>query len=293
MNDDMLHPATARVPSSRLTCSQCERMIQDAVDGALLPDDQTQFDLHLAGCPGCSRVYKDALEGLGFLADLKADPPEPSSLLLSRILAQTSGNPEIALPISRSETILVGLPRNDYPAGHLATVLPFRQSEKRALPARMLHAIMQPRFAMTAAMAFFSIALTMNLLGISPRDVHLSSLKPSSLRRSYWNAHIRVVQYYDSLRIVYELESRLNEMRQADDDQDAGKHTPQKKEPDKPLPSGNGAHSRVHAPQRLDGRRNSDSHQSASPRPSAMLVSADTLLLAASAAGNRGEGARV
>ena len=287
MNDDMLHPATPRVASSRLTCSQCERMIQDALDGALLPEDQTQFDLHLEGCPGCSRVYQDALEGLHFLGELKSDPPEPSSLLLSRILAETSGNVEVALPLRRGETILVGLPRNDYPAGHLATVLPFRHTEKRTWPARVLHAAMQPRFAMTAAMAFFSIALTMNLLGVSPRDFHLSSLRPSSLNHSFWAGKARVVRYYDNLRIVYELESRVNEMRQADDDRDSGKSAPQKKEPDKPAPTGNGAHSQLHSP------HPSKSRTTEPLRLSAMLIPVHVLLPAASAAGNRGEGARV
>lgn len=283
MNDDMLHPATARVPSSRLTCSQCERMIQDAIDGGLLPDDQNQFELHLAGCPGCSRVYQDALEGLGFLGELKSDPPEPSSLLFTRILAETSGNPQVALPIRRGETILVGLPRNDYPAGHLATVLPFQQLDKRKWPARMLHAAMQPRFAMTAAMAFFSIALTMNLFGVSPRDFRLSSLRPSSINHSFWAGRARVVRYYDNLRIVYELESRVNEMRQADDDHNSTKPAPEKKQPDKPAPAGDG-HSRLHTPQR---------RKPVPLRSLATLTPVHTLLPAASAAGNGGEGARV
>ncbi|GAA3758994.1 anti-sigma factor [Terriglobus aquaticus] len=288
MNDDMLHPATARVPSSRLTCAQCERMIQDAIDGALLPDDQTQFDLHLAGCPGCSRVYADALEGLSFLEDLKSDPPEPSSLLLTRILAQTSGNPEVALPIRRGETILVGLPRNDYPAGHLATVLPFRQPERRKWHQRIVHAAMQPRFAMTAAMAFFSIALTMNLLGISPRDFRFSSLSPTSINHSFWAGKARVVRYYDNLRIVYELESRVNEMRQADDDRNAGKPAPApaKQDPQPDPGAGNKSHSRLHAPRPQPEPREP-------LRPSAMLLPVQSLLPAASAAGNRGEGARV
>ena len=289
MNDDMLHPATARVPSSRLTCSQCERMIQDAIDGTLLAEDQIQFDLHLAGCPGCSRVYQDALDGLHFLDELKADPPEPSSLLLTRILAEPSGNPQVALPLHRGETILVGLPRNDYPAGHLATVLPFQQPDRRKWPARMLHAAMQPRFAMTAAMAFFSTALTMNLLGVSPRDFHLSSLKPSSLNHSFWAGKARVVRYYDNLRIVYELESRVNEMRQADDDRNAAKPAPapQKKEPDKPAPpTGDGAHSGLHPPHATPDDREPF-------RPSAMLLPVHVLLPAAAAAQNCGEGARV
>lgn len=279
MNDDMLHPAVSSVPNSRLTCSQVERMIQDAIDGTLLAEDQTQFDLHIAGCPNCQRIYDDSLEGLSFLADLKIDPPEPPPLLLSRILAETSGNPQIAIPIRRGETIIAPLGRTDYPAGHLATVLPFQQPDRRKWPVRLVHAAMQPRFAMTAAMAFFSIALTMNLVGVSPRDFHASSLKLSSLRRGVRDVNNRIAHYYNGLRIVYELESRVNEIRQSDEDQRrSSKPEPARKDPDKP-PSSDGSHS-LATPVRPDS-----THALTLPH------CPNLLLVAASAAGNRGEGA--
>ncbi len=281
MNDDMLHRTVSSVANSRLTCSQCERMVQDAIDGTLLREDQEQFDLHLAGCPNCRRIYDDASEGLSFLADLKMETPEPPSLLLSRILAATSGNPQVAIPVRRGETILVTLPSNDFPAGHLATVLPFQQRVGRAWPARMVHAAMQPRFAMTAAMAFFSVALTMNVLGVSPRDFHLSSLRPDNIQHSFWNAKNRVVRYYDGLRIVYELESRVNEIRQSDDDSRSGKPEPVRKEPSKPAPSGGSSHSQ------LDRRHRTSS------RSLALITLNHSLHSAASVAGNRGEGASV
>ena len=76
----------------------------------------------------------------------------------------------------------------------------------------------QPRFAMTAAMAFFSLALTMNLTGVHLADIHLSDLRPSAVRRSFWGANARAIRYYDNLRVVYELQSRVREMQRENGD---------------------------------------------------------------------------
>ena len=68
---------------------------------------------------------------------------------------------------------------------------------------------------MTAAMAFFSIALTMNLTGVHLQDLRASDLKPSSLKRDFTSANASVVRYYEGLRVVYELESRVHDLESA------------------------------------------------------------------------------
>ena len=78
--------------------------------------------------------------------------------------------------------------------------------------------MLQPRLAMTAAMAFFSVALTMNLTGFHPTSLRASDLQPSSLKRDFYSANARVVQYYEGLRVVYELESRVHDLQSASDD---------------------------------------------------------------------------
>jgi len=76
---------------------------------------------------------------------------------------------------------------------------------------------------MTAAMAFFSIALTMNLTGVRLSQLRASDLKPSSILRSCYEAKAKVVRYSDNLRVVYELESRVRDLqRSSDDDGSAG-----------------------------------------------------------------------
>jgi len=73
----------------------------------------------------------------------------------------------------------------------------------------------QPRMAMTAAMAFFSLALTMNLTGL-----HLSDLRPSAIQRSVADARASAARSFQSMRVVYQVESRVNELR--DDSRDPG-----------------------------------------------------------------------
>ena len=77
---------------------------------------------------------------------------------------------------------------------------------------------MQPRLAMTAAMAFFSITLTLNLTGVHLSDLRAADLTPSNLKHSFYHANASVVRYYTNLRVVYELESRVNEIKRNDDD---------------------------------------------------------------------------
>ena len=65
----------------------------------------------------------------------------------------------------------------------------------------------------TLAMAFFSIALTLNLTGVRLNQLKLSDLSPSTLATSvshqYFTTSAHLTRYYLNLRIVYELESRV------------------------------------------------------------------------------------
>jgi hypothetical protein len=70
---------------------------------------------------------------------------------------------------------------------------------------------------MTAAMAFFSIALTLNLTGVRLSSLRLANLRPAAVRslmeRRLTMASTPIIRYYDHLRFVYEVESRMRELR--------------------------------------------------------------------------------
>ena len=220
-------------------CAHCEAMLADALDGTLSAADQSAFDLHMVGCATCASMFDDAQRGAAWLEMLKSPPPEPPIDLMERILAQTATR-RVAKPISRPHpsqsplvlgptahirhpNTLLGQPmlastaaasRN---AAFASTkVLPFRSRFTNGLRS-IGHTMLQPRLAMTAAMAFFSIALTLNLTGVRLSSLRASDFKPSSILRSAYDAKARVVRYSDNLRVVYELESRVRDLQHSDE----------------------------------------------------------------------------
>lgn len=227
---------------SRLTCTQCEGMLLDAADGFLLPDEQNHFDLHLAECPNCTRLFADVQRGGAWMEMLKEAPPLPPADLVDRILAKTSGDPALSATVLAQAAHAASLFGDSG-----AKILPFRVpphlQQPRTRFARMAHTVMQPRFAMTAAMAFFSIALTMNIAGVRLSSLRAKDLRPSSVRKSFWSVNNRVVRYYDNLRVVYELESRVREMQRESDSDSAPRRgivstPPKEEEPARQPPSG-------------------------------------------------------
>lgn len=224
------------------TCAQCEAMLPDWMDhaegGEMTPKDHAAFELHIATCPECSQMLADAQRGAALLHMLRSPRPEPSSALMDRILASTSG---LAGPAKSRVSGVIALPSLDgaqveiqsvIPANYILTpataqptfaspasnVLPFRAPAAGRFSLRAItHTMMQPRLAMTAAMAFFSIALTLNLTGVQLNQLSVSDLKPSNLRRTFYQADASVVRYYDNLRVVYELESRVQDLKRSSD----------------------------------------------------------------------------
>lgn len=186
-------------------CSQWERVFADALDGLLRPEDEAAFKAHLANCATCAALYEEARQGhewLGFLAE----EPELPAGLLNRILAKT-GPGQVAGS---------GLAVNGALIPIATVVIPAWQ---RPGFTGQLRRYAEPRLLMTAAMAFFSFALTLNLTGI-----RLSDLRPAALRslmeRRLTMASTPIVRYYDHSLLVYEVESRVRELRQATRDEE-------------------------------------------------------------------------
>jgi hypothetical protein len=75
--------------------------------------------------------------------------------------------------------------------------------------------IRQPRFAMSFGMAFFALSVGLTVLGVKPANVREISLRPTALRHSYNMTQARVVRYYENIRFVYEMESRVREFKRS------------------------------------------------------------------------------
>jgi len=188
------------IPNSP-ACGLWETLLADALDGLLRPEDEATFSSHMAACPSCTALFEEARRGREWLEFLSPEPEVPEGLL-DKILAQTG-------PGHTSE----------YKLATAGNVLPM------AIPAWQRPGMMgrirrfaEPRLLMTAAMAFFSIALTLNMTGVRLSDIRLSNLRPTAVRsfmeRRLTMASTPIIRYYDHLRLVYEVESRMREIRQ-------------------------------------------------------------------------------
>ena len=189
----------SRGPGDPQHCAQCEAMLTDALDGTLSSADQATFDLHIVGCTTAAAMLADAQRGADLAGDAEVSPARTPASLLERIIAQTVKKPPnppsclgptAAFRVNRAAS--ASAPPNTLSADPLGSRCCCRELSPTSPPtsspsaARVTtglrlsfgHTMLQPRLAMTAAMAFFSIALTMNLTGVRLSQLHASDLNP-------------------------------------------------------------------------------------------------------------------
>ena len=154
----------------------------------------------MAVCPACTALFEASRQGREWLEFLSPEPEVPAGLL-DKILAQT-GPGQVAG---------YGLVT---PGGN---VLPMAPAWQRPGFVGSVRRFAEPRLLMTAAMAFFSIALTLNLTGVKITSLRFADLRPGSVRsfmeRRLTMASTPIIRYYDHLRLVYEVESKMRELR--------------------------------------------------------------------------------
>jgi hypothetical protein len=142
------------------------------------------------------------------------------------------------------------------------------------LPA--IRQVMEPRLMMTVAMAFFSIALTLNLAGVKVTDLRAQDFQPSRLRanitRQYYSTNEQVTKYYKNLRLVYEMESRVRELRRTTETEPA---PPPRQNPKPPARDGSGSpSSTVPKGQQVPPATDNSPRQSRRKTPPAEMVPA-------------------
>ncbi len=245
----MPHPeGEEKLPAA---CLICRTMLAEAIDGTLLEAERAVFEGHIASCAACRSELAEAQRGEAWLSLLKSQVLEPPADLLARVLAVTTGGcapaegeravPGVASAEPPSELVSAALPLPLPPAGVPEPVAPGyvwdphwaaidaerqvsgRRPETRSLAMRARAAwvsvwatMAQPRLAMTAAMAFFSIALTLNLVGVRLRDLRAAHPSFSALKRTVADADASAARLFQNNRAVYQVESRLNELRSED-----------------------------------------------------------------------------
>ena len=180
-----------------LACTEFEALLADALDNTLAPDQRLEFEAHGNSCQVCGPLWAEAREGMLLVQGL--EEVEPPRNLVHNILAATSmtqtGVEPVAEPVK---------------AGWLQRVL------GRGLRPS-LAGLMRSRFAMSFAMAFFSLSITLTVMGVSASDVANMVAHPSLLRKNvvmgFTRIEAKVTSYYENLRLVYEVQARVREMK--------------------------------------------------------------------------------
>ena len=184
-----------------LRCEEWEALLADALDGVMPATDSASFEAHSHDCAACAGLLAQSRQGQEWMRFLHTEPEMPADLM-ERILGRTSG------AVAERPLAVYGAP---IAAGPNVLALPRRRF------------VWDTRLMMTAAMAFFSIALTLNLAGVRLTELRLSDLTPASLEntltRGFYSAKTQAVRYYDNLRFVYEVESKMRELRRDEDTQ--------------------------------------------------------------------------
>lgn len=179
----------------RMQCAEFEALLAEALDGQLSATQLQEFGQHRELCPVCGPLFAQAETGLSWLKAVK--PVEPPPDLVNRILAATSGV-QAHVPAA----VPVAPPWPERLRGWVRPVL-----------APVWGLARQPRFAMSFAMVFFSVSIALNAAGVRLGDLRAADLRPSALVRGYYETSAKVVKYYENIRFVYELESRVRDLK--------------------------------------------------------------------------------
>jgi hypothetical protein len=196
-------------------CTLLEQRLAEAAEDALPAAEAAALLAHGEQCESCSELLLHARQGHDWLGLLRQQDVEPPAGLVDAIVARTSGASVDLAPLTDGPLLAPGSAATLYPQT-FASLGPL---------AALRRLVFDPRIALTAAMAFFSITLTLNMLGVRLGAIHASDLTPDGLHRlltrQYVQASANVVRYYENLRFVYEVESSVRELRRAAESSDA------------------------------------------------------------------------
>jgi anti-sigma factor RsiW len=163
------------------TCEQTEARLSDYLDGLFEPAEQSAFNQHVNTCERCAPLVAAVAHTLGGLYGL--EPVEPPPQLENAILTATLGAPS------------------------------WRNLR------RWLKSLQSPRFVYSLASVAATLIVILTASGFSFRKPKLADLSPATIyRNTNRQAHLVYAQsakFVSDLRVVYEIQTRLNENEQS------------------------------------------------------------------------------
>lgn len=177
-----------------MTCAEFEILLCDAIDGTLSGPEREAFEAHQRTCASCAELARDASGAVAFME--RAEYAEPPAELLSKIAFHI-------------------------PAGGVT-----RRGWKQAVWG-WFPSMLQPRVAMGMAMTILSFSMIQRFTGLEVRQLRPSDLHPAAVWSAIDNRAHRswdqVVKYYENLRLVYEVQTRLQQWTEQEDEDRKGR----------------------------------------------------------------------
>jgi hypothetical protein len=207
--------------SNGMQCNEFDSLLSDALDGLLTGAQLDRFQAHSRSCSACGPLFAEVEAGRNWLKDLTE--VEPPAGLVNNILASTTGvdTQRLRVNVFAPQRVSLWERAQAWASAWVAEVVQ-----------PVWATVRQPRFAMSFGMAFFSLSVGLSVLGVKPADLRQLSLRPAAIRHTYYNTQARVVRYYENIRFVYEVESRVREFKRdvAPAEPRSGEAAPDKKD---------------------------------------------------------------
>src|SRR5262245_52495518 len=178
-----------------MICAELETLLPDYVDGTLSADQARSVEQHLNRCPDCADLARDGKLARAFI-ERTADV-EPPPELLTRILNETASGRHGSLRSGRGIRFWFN-----------SLVAP----------------ALKPRLVMGMALTMFSFSIMARCAGVSPRQLRPSDLDPkkiwASLDDRAHRAWERSVKFYEDIKFVYDIQSRLRDWTEQQEEED-------------------------------------------------------------------------
>jgi hypothetical protein len=183
---------------AKMQCAEFDALLSDAIEGKLSGSQLANFEAHTHSCATCTPSFAEATAGHNWLRSLTE--VEPPAEMVANILVATTGLDTTRLHAKFGERVSWFDRAQDWATGMIAPMWALAR---------------QPRFAMSFGMIFFGLSVSLSMTGVKVTDIRHADLRPSAIRRGYYETSGRVVKYYENIRFVYEIESRVREFKKA------------------------------------------------------------------------------
>lgn len=168
-----------------LRCLEIDELLCDYVDGTLDAPRKAVFEAHVESCAACRELVADVTGAVTFME--RAAVVEAPKELVTRILYHTPKQAPLIEAIAKQDWLK-----------------------------RWLAPLLQPRFAMGMAMTILSFSMLGKF--VAPvRQLKPADLDPVKVWRSVddsahrtWD---RFVKYYDNLKLVYEVQTAIDDIK--------------------------------------------------------------------------------